>query len=160
MSRLVYTSHMAISIPSKNFFIHSKNTNRKNITVKYHMKLTLINATTGEEIIGHFGEVTSTLISETGHIMAPISLIKMIRSMFPGLTLKESKEFTDRFQYFLTKEFKMMDNEETIKERIKNMMDSLNLEELHDLEKVVTFLKDETPHREDFAQYIKEKNNS
>lgn len=126
--------------------------------MEHHLKITLIDAQTGEGIKDVFGETCEAVLTTKGDLLRQISFIKMIRTMFPGISLKEAKEFTDEFKFFMNKEFNLMNREETIKARITNMMNSLNLEELRDLEKISSFLVSETPHREGFKEFMEEKN--
>lgn len=125
--------------------------------MQHHLRITLINSSTQEEVLNHFGETLHTDMNNKGQLTNVIAFIKMIRTMFVGITLKEAKEFTDEFKFFITKEFSLMDHEETVKARIKHMMDSLNLEELRNLEKISSFLVNETPHREDFNKFLEDK---
>lgn len=125
--------------------------------MEHHLRITLIDAQTGQEIEDFIGERFEARINTKGELIRQIAFIKMIRMMFPGITLKEAKEFTDEFKFFIAKELNLMNHEETVKARITSMMNSLNLEELRDLEKISSFLVSETPHREDFKKFLEEK---
>lgn len=125
--------------------------------MQHHLKITLISSN-GNEIISTVTEKPlAATISNTGTILEPVAFIKMIRELLPGTTLVDCKDFKNALETFLQRQFSAMESEQVIKTRINHMMDSLNLEELRNLEKISSFLVNETPHREDFNKFLKDK---
>lgn len=107
--------------------------------MKHQIRLTLMDVTTGEPHRDIYNKKTEASILADGQIHSPISMIKIIRSMIPGISLRESKTFSDKFQHFLETEFKKMktESDSAIRTEISQKLSRLMDTDLRDVKTLV-----------------------